>query len=100
MDESSVAWLVDYVWIPLWASVLELFRRYLNLTKTVTRLEALEEQRSENHQQTMKALHDHNDSVIGKIDVVHDQVKSNGRRIGTIEKALINNGMNKALNED
>ena len=88
--DSGASWIVEWLWVPLWAAVFELFRRYFGMNERVSKLEALEQQRSNNHVEAMTRLNSHNDAVIGEVRTLAEQVKSNGRRLGTIEGHLIN----------
>ena len=90
--DSSLPWIIEWLWVPLWVAVLGLFERFFSLSRRVTRLETLEEQRKNQHKETMESLSKHNDAVLGEVRTLGEQVKGNGRRLGVIEAHLISRG--------
>jgi predicted acyltransferase (DUF342 family) len=91
-DGSVFEWVLGAIGVML-AGVTEGWRRISN---RVTRLETLEEQRAKHHSELTSSLQAHNDTVISELKRVEasvtqmdERVKSNGRRLGTLEGHLM-----------
>lgn len=99
MNTDGIPWIIEYLWIPLWGAVIWLFRKVIGLekdnavfdefkkTQEATRAEMLSAIKSNN-----ETLGDHNTAVLSAVDSLAEQVKGNGRRIGSIEEHLRKNG--------
>lgn len=99
VDASNVPWVVEWLWVPLWAAVFELFRRHFLLSERVSTLETMERAREARHDDLKdsieaqnKAIKTHNDGVLTAVNTLQNQTRANGHRLGVIEGHLINRG--------
>lgn len=99
MTNDAIEFFIEWIWAPLAAAVLFLFRQVFTMNARVRRLETLEEQREkyykdrkDDHRAQMNALKEHNDAVLATVERLSEQVRGNGHRLGTIENHLMNRG--------
>ena len=78
MNGSNIPWIIEWLWVPLWVGVVELFRRAFSHESRVSILERIEQERKASNKDLSDALQSHNTSI--------------GERLGRIESILMNHG--------
>jgi len=105
MAGSQIPWIIEWLWVPLWLAVVELFRRVFRIDREhgerLALLEKAEETRDQQREEMLDLikthsndLHTHNDNVVTAVSAVSEQVKGYGHRLGTIEELLMKRGEN------
>ncbi len=88
VDNGAIPWIIEWLWVPLYVAVVEIFRRFFGLGSRVSVLESDKKYLDEQHKETISTLKSHNDAVITAITTVQTQTDTNGKRIGSIEQHL------------
>ena len=102
-------WIVEWLWVPLYGAGLWFLRVVIRDGNRITALEQAEkdrrlaeEERRERDKQLLKSIKEHNgnltnhnETVLTAINAAMEQGKANGRRIGQIEKLIMEKGLGK-----